>query len=448
MKSVYLALLVVWGINAEVQAKPGATPKNQSQLAVIVNKDSITQKDIEDRINLLTLTSGMKTDDDNIRRQVVKGLIEERLQIQAAKGKKIIVPEAEVTKSLEGISKENGMSLDAMKKMFASKGVPIETLAQRIRAQLHWVKYIRESHGYLVHIGESEIDRALALFEQDKNQEQYALTEIVLRVDNPSQEKTVRADAERLHNQLRSGEANITVVARQFSQAPSAANGGDIGWVTKDHLEGPIKEKVQAMKPGEVSPLIRSSAGWHIIHVRDIKPAGEGDPGETTVVFCQAMFPLRPDSTQEDAQRVGPQIQETVETVRGCSALTKKAQEYGAKCETSKETKFNQLPEGLASMLRSVEIGKCAQPAMTPDGVVVTMICSKKAASVKAPTRDEISTQLEQEKLSKQAGRELTRLRTTAFIEIKDPSLASPEFSTVAASVQPKGTGKVGEKKV
>lgn len=433
-KSGYLVLFAAWvgmcGASSEIEAKPEMGAKNQSQLVAVVNKASITKKDLEDRIHLLALTSGMK-EDDGVRRQVLKSLIEELLQIQAAKEKKVTILEADVTKALEGIAKENGMSLDDMKKMFASKGVPIETLAQRMRAQMYWVKYIRDSHGYLVHVSESEIDRALKLFEENKNQEQYALTEIVFRVDNPSQEKTVRADAERIHNQLRS-DANISVIARQFSQAPSAATGGDIGWVTKDYLEAPLRDKVQKMKPGEVSELIRSSSGWHILHLRDIKRAGEGDPGETEVTFCQVIFPLKPDSTEEEAQQITPQIQEAI-SKRGCQALTKKAQEFGVQSETSKKVKLNQLPEGLKQLLRSSEIGKCAQPAMTTEGVVVTMLCSKDAVSVKAPTRDELSAMLEQEKLSKQAGRELTRLRTTAFIEIKDPSLVSPEFSGAAA---------------
>jgi peptidyl-prolyl cis-trans isomerase SurA len=194
-------------------------------------------------------------------------------------------------------------------------------------------------------------------------------------------------------------------------------------------MDASLKEVIQKMKPGDISDIIRTSSGFHIIHLREVKRAGEADPGETEVTFCQAVFPLKPDSTSEEMAVVGPQIEETL-SVQGCSSLAQTAKKHGVRVETSKPMKWRSLPDGLKMLMKNTPIGKCTQPAMTPDGVVVTMLCSKKVAELKPPTREEISAMLEQEKFAKKAERELTQLRTTAFIDVKDSSLSLDDLQS------------------
>jgi parvulin-like peptidyl-prolyl isomerase len=151
-----------FGFLASAQMK-AAVPA--TRIIVIVNKDAITDEDLNQRIRLLNLSSGKPVTSpisEDIRAKVLDGMIEELLQLQAAKAKKIKVDMVEVEKNLEGLAKDNKMTLDQMVKMLASNRISKHTMMSRIKAQMAWGRYIRETYGALIHIPDQEVDKLLA----------------------------------------------------------------------------------------------------------------------------------------------------------------------------------------------------------------------------------------------------------------------------------------------
>ncbi len=293
---------------------------SKTRILVVVNKDAITAADVDQRLRLMNLGTGKPVTTpvpDDIRKQVIQGMVEECLQLQAAKAKKIKVEDADVEKSLEGLAKDNNMSLEAMVKMLKTNGISKQTMLTRLRAQMAWGRFIREAYGPLVHISDQEVDKVL------------------------SQAKDMK-------------------------------------------LEPP-------------------------------------SPDEMEITLCQAIFNVSPESPEEVMMIMGPKIEETHQA-KGCPAFLKAANGFGAKVDANRVVKMGQLPGPLKPLVQKAQVGTCMQPTMTPDGLVLTMVCSKKMpklAPLPEPTRDMASNAVEQEKLSKRAAQEMAKLKSVAFIEWK-----------------------------
>ena len=292
-----------------------------TRIIVIVNKDALTAADVGERIRLINLSSGKPVTSPvpaEMRKQVIQGMIDEALQLQAAKSKKIKVDDADVEKALENLAKDNNMSLDAMVTMLQSNGISKQTMLVRLKAQMAWGRYIREMYGPLVHISDQEVDKFLS---QTKD----------VKIEEPSQD------------------------------------------------------------------------------LMDI-------------TLCQAIFDIKPDTPEEVKLLFEPKIEEAHQA-KGCTAFLKAASGFGAKIDANRVVKLGQLPADLKTMVHKTKAGTCMQPTMTPDGLVLTMVCSKsmpKVAPPPPPTRGTASMALEQEKLGKRAAQEMAKLKTAAFVDWKE----------------------------
>lgn len=426
IKNIVTSLLLqTLCLGTSFAALQSATPAvaATSKIIVIVNKEPISQSDLDDRINLVSLMSGMAQKgkvSESIRRQVLQSLIHEKIQIHAAAAKKVLISDAEVEQAIEGMAKDNGMKKEQFLSILSTNGIPESTLSSRIKAQLSWVKYIRQYFAPLVQVGENEIDATLAKMEYSKNQTQYNIAEIILLVGSPSQEKSVLNDANKIVSDLRAG-ANFTAIAQQISKGTNATSSGELGWVSPNQVDPAVASVLKNLSPGSISNPIRTTSGYKILKVSDVRHPGEADPAESEITFCQAFFPLSPSSTQEEYMEVAPKIEQTVE-VKGCENFKKTLKEFGLSYQESPNVKMGNLPEQLRRLLKKAPVGKCVEPIMTENGLLVQMVCNKKDAEFKLPSRDQIKADLEQTKFSKQAARELQRLLSTAYMEFKDQS--------------------------
>lgn len=168
MKLLRVILLVA---GFEFMACPQVNATDVSRIVVVVNKEAITTAEIEERIRLMNLSAGKSVTTpipEAIRKQIIQGMIDESIQLQMTKLKKIIISDADVEKSLTALAKDNNMSFNAMLAMLKSNSISKETMMRRIRAQMAWGRYIREMHGPLVHISDQEIDTLMKKIKEVK----------------------------------------------------------------------------------------------------------------------------------------------------------------------------------------------------------------------------------------------------------------------------------------
>ena len=211
-------------------------------ISAIVNDEVISRYDVQQRVQLIVSTSGIKPTQENISRlevQALRSLVNEKIQLHEAE--KLDVPSSEqvVGLMLERIASGNQMSGDEILELINSQGVRPDTLLNQIRAELLWNKIVRGRYGSYVSVNEDEVSIVYDRTIESIGKNQYEISEIFLGYENSSEESDANILANRLVEQLRSG-ASFSAVAQQFSQSTTSGQGGYIGWMTEGQLDEEI----------------------------------------------------------------------------------------------------------------------------------------------------------------------------------------------------------------
>ena len=131
----------------------------------------------------------------------------------------------------------------------------------QITAAIAWQKAVQDEYGDRVTITPDMVDAEMRRHAEGAHKPRFHVLEIFLPVDNPEQDAKVRKDVEEILDQMKKG-APFPVIARQFSQHPTAASGGDMGWIIEGQLAPELNEALAKMQPGSISPPIRAAARW------------------------------------------------------------------------------------------------------------------------------------------------------------------------------------------
>ncbi|MBL9097879.1 MAG: SurA N-terminal domain-containing protein, partial [Alphaproteobacteria bacterium] len=202
--------------------------------AAIVNDTIISTYDLDQRIKLVMVTSGAQGADaiKRLRPQVLRQLVDETLQLQEAQKFNVKITQDDLDKNFKRIAQQNNIAVDSIYKMLDENGIARSTLQNQIKADIAWQRLVQQRMSPRVTVSDEEVDAAYLQLQASAKQTQYAVSEIFLGVDTPEAEEQVRQNIQSILGQLRGG-ANFSALARQFSQAPSASNGGDLGLVTE-----------------------------------------------------------------------------------------------------------------------------------------------------------------------------------------------------------------------
>jgi peptidyl-prolyl cis-trans isomerase SurA len=241
-----------------------------------------------------------------------------------------------------------------------------------------------------------------------------------LAVDSPQQDEEMRQLAQRLTEQMKRG-ARFSAVAQQFSQSPTAAVGGDLGWVRPEELSPELAKAVAQMRPGELSPPIRSGGGYYLMLVLD-RRSGRSDPGadEAVLHLVQVVFPL-PSQASEGMRRAAlAEAQNAKVTAKSCPEMLKIGKEKGSPQLSSEgRLRASQIAPAVRNIVAQLEVGQASQPIVQKNGVGVIMVCEKAVPNTTLPTREEIANQLARQRAENLARRYLRDLRRTAFVDVR-----------------------------
>ncbi len=400
-----------------------AAAQNVQRIAATVNDAIISTYDVEQRINLIVFSAGIERNPQTIarvRQQVLRQLIDERLQVQETERYNLTASSEELDETLNGIASRNNMTGAELVELLQSAGVNPLTLLGQVRTDLLWNKLVSGLFRQQVSVSEEEIDFVLNRIRRSANQPQYQVSEIFLAVDSPEQDEQVRQNAERMIAQIRRG-ASFPAVARQFSQNPSAANGGDLGWVQDGQLPDEINEGLRRLTPGQFSLPIRSTGGYYIMALRDRRITGATDPALITVTLRQIVVPVTPGQDEDAIRRAGETAYRVSETVESCEQMRTIALDspfiVGGDIGSRRLTDLN---EPFEQALRGVPEGQATAPVPSRIGFHVLFVCTRQGDEVNLPSREDIENQLFDQQLSSIARRHLRDLRRDALIEVRE----------------------------
>ena len=423
MRSNIIRILPAIALTLALSASPGTAPaQSMERIAAVVNDEVISMSDVTARLDLALLSSGLDASEANQRRlmpQVLRALVDETLQRQETSRLNIAVPEEAVNEAMATIARNNGMAPDQLQSVLAAAGVPASTLHEQISATLAWRELIERRVAPQVEVGEDEIDAVAERIAANRGMAEYLIADIFLAVDHPSQEQEIRLLAEQLEGEIRAG-APIQAVAQQFSQSASAAVGGDLGWVMEGQLEPALDSAISNLQVGQLSPPIRTIGGFHLVFLRDRRRMAMPSADQVSVLLARLVFPFGANPTQSEADRLVAQANEVASTLQGCEALRQEAAERGVQdMVEAGEGRMNQLAPGLRAVVEDLPDGQPSEPQVTPDGVILFMICSRTEEGSNPLDRDAIERNLGSERIDMLQRRYLRDLRNAAYIELR-----------------------------
>ncbi|HEY0105547.1 MAG TPA: peptidylprolyl isomerase, partial [Rhizomicrobium sp.] len=301
----------------------------------------------------------------------------------------------------------------------------------QIAVQIAWQKAVSDEFQDRINITPADVDVELTRLGEGAEKRHYLVSAIFLAVDNPDQDPKVLKDAQDVRAQLAAG-ANFGQVARQFSQSPTAAAGGDMGWVHEGQLPSEVDAALQKMDVGAVSEPIRSNGGYYIVGLRDrqeginahipdpatLKPVG---PLTVTRVLLP-LGPKPPKQVMDGAMKVAVQIHDHV---NGCEMLPKIAEQvHGMVYQdlTRMGIKMVDLSPSIQEAIAKAGPGEATPPFISEAGIEMMVRCDKRAPTVTKytmPSRQQVEESLFDEQITMLSRRYLRDLRRNASVETK-----------------------------
>lgn len=395
----------------------------QVRVVARVNDDAITDFDLSQRIQFAIKTSGLQDSADLRQRmasQVLRQMIDERLQIQNAKRLGLPTSDAEVQQRLSEIERGAGMSPGQFKLFLQSIGVPYDIAAQQFEAQLAWGKVVRRKVRPQVEVSEAEIDDALTRLRANIGKTESRVAEIFVPVDRTDSVDEAKRSADRILDQLKRG-APFAAVAQQFSQGASAQTGGDLGWVLPGSLDPALDAAIDRLQPRQYSDPIRSPGGWHILYVVDRRQFAATRPDDVRLNLVQLTLSLPVNASAEETSRASADAQKAMAAVRQCTDLHAQARQLkGATSGDLKGVRIGDLA-GNRQMYEEIprlQAGGTAGPFRVAEGLQIVSLCSR-AGGDGLPTRDAISQQILLQKLEAASRRYMRDLKRTSTIDVK-----------------------------
>ncbi len=398
-----------------------ATAQDVQRIAAIVNDEIVSVFDLVERVKLIALSSGLKQSSDIMKQlgpQVLRGLIDERLRLQEAERNNIVVTDEEISNAMRSLEQRNKIPAEGLEDLLKSKSIDPDTMINRLRAQIAWIKLLHRRQRSSLTISDDEVDAHLARLKASQGKPEYDIDEIFLLVESPDQESLVRQNAQRIMDQLNAG-ADFSALARQFSEGVTAGLGGDVGWVLEDQLATEVAAKLAGLQPGQILGPIRANGGYLIVNLRNRRQRMVSNPDDTQVELKQIVLSVPAGSGEEVAQQTAA-AKSLRSTITGCDDMARAA----AKIDSTVSgdlgmLRLKDLPPNLRDVVRNLPLGTVSAPVRTKLGLHLLMVCSRIDAEPDLPDREKIRSALGKKRLESLARRYLRDLRRNAFVEIR-----------------------------
>jgi peptidyl-prolyl cis-trans isomerase SurA len=400
----------------------GSRDPNIRKATAIVNGSIITATDVDQRLALVLAANGGKVPDDErerLRLQVLRNLIDETLQIQEATAQKIDITDAEIDQTFQRVSGNFKKSPKDFAKYLSAQGSSEASLKRQIRGEVSWRRVLSRKVEPFVNVSDEEVKAIIGRLNASKGATEYHIGEIFLSA-TPETMTEAAANANRIIEQLRNG-GSFAAYARQFSEASTAAVGGDLGWVRAEQLPEQLGTIAQGLSTGQISTPIAVAGGYSIIVLVDKRQVLTADPRDALLSLKQISITFPKGTTQTQATPQVEAFAKAVATIEGCGKVAEVAKSIGGDVVDNDQIKIRDLPAPLQDMMTNLQIGQSTRPfGSLTDGVRALVLCGRDDPQVASgPSYDQIFSQIEEERVNRRARRYLRDLRRDAVIEYR-----------------------------
>ncbi|WP_019916883.1 peptidylprolyl isomerase [Methyloversatilis discipulorum] len=436
-KLIPACLLAVLGFLGAAVAQ--AQPNGQAEPSDVVEVDRIVAVVNSDAITLFELRS--RTDQaiaqlrgrnvtppprEDFERQVLERMIYEKVQLQHAEETQMRIDDRMLEAALGRIAESNNMNATQLRSAVERDGIPWPRFREDIRKEIILSRLRDREVESRVVVTEGEIDNYLANPERKADQrEEFNVSHILLRVPEGASPETLlrlKARADAAMEQLAKGE-DFARVAASYSDAPDALSGGSLGWRPLDRLPQLFADMLPNLKPGQVSEVMRSPAGFHIMKLVD-KRGGEG-AGDARVSQTRARHILIKTSevvNDAEARRRLISIKERLDNGGDFEEL---ARSNSQDLSAAKGGDLGWLYPGdtvpeFEKVMNALEPGKTSEPVQSPFGWHLIQVVERRVEDVSTERQRAAARLALRERKAEEVYQDWVRqLRDRAYVEIR-----------------------------
>ncbi|MGB3721692.1 MAG: peptidylprolyl isomerase [Pacificimonas sp.] len=395
---------------------------NVRKANAVVNGEVVTDTDIDQRLNLVLAANSTQVEDQEkmrLKMQVVRNLIDEKLQIQASRENDIVISDAELMGAYERVAGNFKMEPDQFKTYLRGQGTSEMAIQQQIHAELAWQRLLRRQVEPFVNVGDDEVETMIARMEASKGTDEYRIGELVFYT-TPTTAAEVMQNARQIVEQLQKG-ASFVAYARQYSQSSTATLGGDLGWVQLEQLSPELQPVISQLPEGQITAPMQLPGKVVILALIDKRQILTADENDDILSLKQLSIDVASDMNETQAQELVTNLQNSVSAMGGCGGVETVAAEYGGDVTVNDQVRLGDLPPQLQSLMGQLQTGQSTPPfGSLDDGIKVLTMCGREQGqNVSAPNFDNMFAQLEQQRVNMMARRYLRDLRRDAIIDYR-----------------------------
>ncbi len=400
------------------------------RIVAVVNKDVVTYSELNEAVGMaerqLRRQGTSAPERAVLERQMLERLILDKAQTQLARDSGIRVDELQLDRAVQRIAESNKLSLADFRAALERDGLPFDLFRQDVREQIVLTRLREREVDDKIQVSDSEIDLFLeAMKSAPAERAEYNLAHILVRVPeqaSPERVEAARSRAEKALAEARAG-ADFAKLAASYSDAPEALQGGALGWRPHDRLPELFADALEKMNPGDLSPALRSPAGFHLLKLLERRSAGISDAPVAQTRLRHIL--IRPSETlsETEARRRLADLRRRIVGGEADFAEMARANSDDATAARGGELDWVYAGDTLPDFERAyqdLKIGEISEPVRTPFGYHLIQVLERRSADMSPERKRLQARQVLRERKADEAYLEwLRQLRDQTYVELR-----------------------------
>jgi len=402
--------------------------QNLDRIVAVVNDDVVLASELKDEMrdvrDQLHNRNVPVPPEDRLRRQVLERLVMMHLQLNEADKQGITVDDATLNAAVQHVADQNNMTLSQLRDAMASQGMDFADFRNRMRKEIKISRVRQKEVSQRVNVSSQEIDQFLQQQRAHGKGYEYHLRHILISIPeaaSPSEVEAARKEADQIHKRVTAQGANFGAVAAARSDSQTALEGGDLGWREAGRLPTLFADRVPNMQVGEVSNVIRSPSGFHIIKLVD-RRASERHVIEQTHVR-HILIKTNAVVSDEDARNRLESLRRRIKAGESFEKLARANSDDSGSASQGGDLGWvnpGTMVPHFERVMKQLPKGDISQPFETRYGWhIVQVLGRRKHDATQEVERNKAANQIHQRKTEEQTEQWLRRLRDEAYVDYR-----------------------------
>ena len=427
LAALMLAVLLPLYAQAQTASQRANQPQTLDRIVAVVNDGVITQYQLDSRVRSATAQLHRQKvqlpPQDILRRQVLEQMITERAQVQQAKDAGIRIDDGELNQAMDRVAANQKMSTAQLRSTVEKDGMKWGDFREEIRDQMMIARIREREVDAKINVTPGEVDNFLANQTGTGAGEEVHLAHILIRIPEGASPETLqklRFKAIGIDEQAKSGR-DFSQLAASYSEANDALQGGDLGFRPVDSLPQVMSAAVANLRPGQVSEVVRSPSGFHIVKLI-ARRGGHALPQVQQTHARHILIKVTEITSESEAKQKIIQVQQRLKAGDDFATLAKLYSQDGS---AQKGGDLGWLYPGdtvqpFEQAMNALKIGEISGPVQSTFGFHIIQVLERRTTDVSQERqRQRAMLALRQRKLEDANLEWVRQVRDRSYVEIR-----------------------------